>query len=646
MVVRKTESRIPGGFLNALFLSQDAISSDENYVLISYLSSPLRKGEKRNYIKNTYVVFVNTEHVDEPPEYHWKIEFFTGEDIAPFHTVEKSTVIGVFSIDTKEITELQEKEFLKLGISVGIDGTTTTLEMTQDIIGLYPGIETLIEDENDEGIAKGGNPYTSRLVANEYRDYIVNCAGLVNDEGELVGVPVNLLTAVIYLYLFYNPLELTQNEYELWEEYINDGNISNDLKRIPLGISQIKPHFLSMFLKKNDGTDRMITDLQVWDENSVSKEKYEKDVFTRFHDNASQNEKIDILNLLRFPKSSVYLCYSLLKNLKERHGTWKDFTPEEVLNDKKCVQTIVSEYENGPCVKISKLSAVGEKTFFTIGAPYIQSIAKSFKQYIIKIKDFDNVPQHLQQTVLDIIRDAFQDVRGVVFVYDQNQMKFQEELSFVSEPTFIGFGWASQVFVAAMQLMRLALPEGGCEPPFEDSPESLGSHIGNTAVHELAHLLGLSYAYEGANEGGHVPDTNNYMWDAPFHPDFRQGTRVNDGVFEYLVKEGDTLSSIVNRWKSGQLHPCARGFHGLSDQMVWEDPDNAEFGFIAHPTKSDAPGRIANDPNYIYPGERVSLKHHNFRTQEYRRYFPGWLGQKSFNNEQIRIMNEVVQERI
>jgi hypothetical protein len=47
-------------------------------------------------------------------------------------------------------------------------------------------------------------------------------------------------------------------------------------------------------------------------------------------------------------------------------------------------------------------------------------------------------------------------------------------------------------------------------------------------------------------------------------------------------------------------------------------------------------GRRANDPNWIYPGEKVALPNDSFRTQEYKHVIAGFLAPKSSTDAQIK----------
>jgi hypothetical protein len=106
------------------------------------------------------------------------------------------------------------------------------------------------------------------------------------------------------------------------------------------------------------------------------------------------------------------------------------------------------------------------------------------------------------------------------------------------------------------------------------------------------------------------------------------------------------MSGIVDRYRRGVLDTCRIGPTKLTYQMVWEHPANKQMGFVAHPTKSGKAGRRVNDPNWIYPGEKVGLINQNLRTQQYRQNFRGFLGTKTFTDQQVETMKDFIARRL
>ena len=75
MPVRPTENNIPNG-LTAEDLGQ--VKKNGDFILISYLTGPLRYEEDKKPIRNTYVVFDTRqpiENTSNPGDYKWKFTF-------------------------------------------------------------------------------------------------------------------------------------------------------------------------------------------------------------------------------------------------------------------------------------------------------------------------------------------------------------------------------------------------------------------------------------------------------------------------------------------------------------------------------------------------------------------------------------------
>jgi hypothetical protein len=199
----------------------------------------------------------------------------------------------------------------------------------------------------------------------------------------------------------------------------------------------------------------------------------------------------------------------------------------------------------------------------------------------------------------------------------------------------------STVYTRKMKMMRLMINATSCEPAFPETEESLGSMIANVTMHEMGHNLGLDTG--GYDDGGHTTDKANRMWDpsSMAEPDTHASP-----TFVYTVKKGDTMIGITHRYVAGTLDNCRIGWNGLTYKDVWSDPENKANGFVADPAKGGVRGRRANDPNWIYPGEKVALANNNLRTQAYKHRLPGYLGDKSFTSQQIDTIKQFIAQRL
>ncbi len=188
------------------------------------------------------------------------------------------------------------------------------------------------------------------------------------------------------------------------------------------------------------------------------------------------------------------------------------------------------------------------------------------------------------------------------------------------------------IYVGTMMAYRLEVSEGTCEKAFPEKEESLGSLIANTAIHEIAHMLGLNKG--GFDDGGHASDPDNMM-----HSPKPSSMKVFPS-FTYTVQRGDSLPTIIERFKNGSLDKCARGPSTLKLELVRDFEPNKAPGFIRDPAKGKG-------IDVIHPGEKVALPTHTLQPKEYRtRNFSWLLGDKSFTKEQKDRMKQFIASRL
>lgn len=431
MAIRILNQHIPGGFTheNASKLGEAFRTVDETeneYLLVSYLTSPLKKrndnfGENlldsKDYIRNTYVVFANTTAaipVPEPQVYRWNIEFYHDDNVYDLKP-EIFTENGEFRLDTShaDYIELQGLAITCVKIQVEIDGVSI-FDVEQSVEGIVASIEELFTGEENLRLAKGGNPYVSRYLANDYGQYFSDIKG-ANE----TTIPINMLASAVYI----TALNTNYYAYKFHEgEWLKP--LDSSMSSIPLGLLNIMPHVALMILSKLTGP--------VADRNAVfhtedeTQEQYYNRVFEWFAAPERENECIDIINRLRFPKSSFLLAMELLSLLINEHSDWGDLTKDQVKEEREVVEILISFLELGPYAEDIKPTKIGGAVFSKMFTPYMEAI----------VAEEDVIPYEIISTkVLDIrsgkpIKDA--RVRKLIIKSNDHVIGMEQEFTFDS----------------------------------------------------------------------------------------------------------------------------------------------------------------------------------------------------------------------
>ena len=439
MAIRNTESRMPEG-LEAQDLGQ-AVVKDGNYALVSYFTSPIALSTTI-----TYIVFVlNNATADT---YHWTFESI------PSSKIEESVpdpFDGLYRYTPKHLGTLKVK------VEVIANGEKkSVLELEQEIVPLDSDLESLLAGKGSiqnfnvsiSVGALGGNDRISREIVNNFRNYILDTAynfknyilPSSSSSPETSKIPPRFLAAIAYLAILRSKIKLFHREAVL-EKAANELNEDNPISFLfdPLGVCQIKPQVLAMAIKKPNITpEKTYTD---WIEIPAdgSKVRLTQTKIKSNFDNLEQNDKIDLFNLLRFPKSNIRMCEQLLFKLNERKlsdGTphrWGNLSREELLEkkNKTALEIIATEFFDGPTLapkptdppsdRQVKSTYIGRKVASIINTPFLSSLVYGTHELKGKVKDssgngIENAILRLYRTMVRISRDNYK-------VYEQNSTK-------------------------------------------------------------------------------------------------------------------------------------------------------------------------------------------------------------------------------
>jgi hypothetical protein len=372
MSVRKTESRLPLDYLRVPGSPTSPISADclgqasetsattGKYILISYLSSPIMANSR-----NDYVLFA-TEGANAD-KYLWTVEL---EEKGKIIT-DQPTDYGIFSwipIDSGEYTIT-----VKIQDGTDIKPKEATMHQTvlpnksdSDLIGLLKLL--LTPDAEEEGVttigaeplavavskiadqlAILGHSETAREILYDFWGYIFEGADATGPNG----IPPRFLAAILYDKIECRPKDFSTMRPELVATYVRSTQIDDAT------IDLIEPESFHFIIQLDNGlgvgqvkssTAAMILGIKPWVELSIDKEERIKQALKMDNDfkkDFTETQKIDIFNLLRFPKTNIAVTAALLARLKNRMHRWPAETQQQFLKDQNALQIISTEFNTG-----------------------------------------------------------------------------------------------------------------------------------------------------------------------------------------------------------------------------------------------------------------------------------------------------------
>ena len=335
MPVRKTESRLPEGFA-AADLGQTATAAGNNKIhIVSFFSSPVAL--RRTQV---YVVFVTDAAVaPQVGKYEWT--FANG---------------GTTTQQTDEgIAEFTPQNLGPLTVTVKVKGSGTTvlatLTLSQQVIPLNGALELLI-DQEDKNVPLAAHPETSRELLNDIRGYInVLLPGTAD---ELYNKTISSLAYARCLEpVGAGDLQLVQHRrHQVLERHagiLNSGKHKDFLSaaKSGFGICRTRPQLLAMFLKRPGATNPFI-DLVELPGAKPKRAAAEKAIAAAFNDatKVTEDHKIDLFNLLRFPKSHLTMVKLVIDGLQAKY--FATATVPLVLKEKKKAENLLTQFETGP----------------------------------------------------------------------------------------------------------------------------------------------------------------------------------------------------------------------------------------------------------------------------------------------------------
>lgn len=339
MAVRKTESTIPAGLTAPGDLGQ--VQTNPSATLVSFLSSPIVVGRVQNY-----VVFPAASIASTVATYRWTM------DVAGTVTNETSSVGIVEYTPSRQGSLSVRVELMNAG------GTAiTNLQLQQNVVQLNTQLEQLI-DQQEANVPRAAHPATSREALNDYRIYVDAIAPLATEP-----LLDKLILSIAYSAALQLPQLQRNNELESHAAIINNGNHPGFLQATQngIGICKVRPQLLAMFLAKPaGGTYIAFAELPA---DRRQRQTAVTAIETAFN-GLTEDEKTDLYNRLRFPKSNAAMCKLILEELKNRYFAGQTF--QQLLSDQTKTRQLITHFESGPWVPAAIRLAGTSQTIFQL----------------------------------------------------------------------------------------------------------------------------------------------------------------------------------------------------------------------------------------------------------------------------------------
>lgn len=321
MAVRKTEQRLPAGVTPA---ELGQAQGDARAALVSYHSSPTVVGRQQ-----TYVVFVlDTALQSSVASYHWDI----GSDT-------QQTDAGVLVYAPTAEGDID----VNVSLRDGADTELVRLSLHQEVVPLNPELETMIA-ASDQVAPVAADPETSRELVNDVRVYIDDLAPRSADPDSSLN---KLIFALAYAEaMAVPPADRTARTARMADALDQAAAASFvDQAEAGIGLCQLRPQVLGMFVSATPGgTDWLIAPREF-----PHDEDARATLQTALKNDLAQLDearRVDLFNLLRFPKSNLRMAIQLTQALMAQYLPG-DALPA-ILADETKAKTLIAQFQEGP----------------------------------------------------------------------------------------------------------------------------------------------------------------------------------------------------------------------------------------------------------------------------------------------------------
>jgi len=326
MSVRKTESRIPANF-QASDLGQASVAADGQSALISFVTTPLVVGRE-----NVYVAFVTDATLAASAEsFEWS---FVENGAAPqVQTTEHGEVFY-----TPTATGSVAVTVRVLGPS---DAELAKLSLDQEIVEVNAELEALIAEAQNQPGPGVANPDVARELINDHNPYYQNVAPQATEPGDA-------FQQFVFAIVFDGALQRTAADRkkhlaDLADSLNNGGADFATLAAKGAGVAGLHLPLLAMTLPSMLDFTELPEPI---DQRALADEQLRQSLAA-----LDEEKRIDLFNLVRFPKSNIAQSARILEALRDRYFAGTNFN--DVLTGMSGVraQFITRQFTEGPLIR-------------------------------------------------------------------------------------------------------------------------------------------------------------------------------------------------------------------------------------------------------------------------------------------------------
>jgi hypothetical protein len=321
MPIRKTEHRLPANF-TADDLGQ--AQADAGAVLVSYHPSPVVRDRRQ-----TYVAFVLDAAMQANVTSHrWQIgadTVVTEHGVLEYaHTVEGDAQVTVNLLD-------------------GANNVLKTLSMAQTVIALNVELEAMINTA-EEVAPTAADPETSRELVNDVRSYIDEVAPRSADSESSLN---KLLFAVAYAEAMRLPPMDRAAQIEKLATALDEGAAESfaDQAQKGMGLCQVRPAALGMSLSATPAGSDWLISRREFPHDPEARTAMQTELTSALAQ-LDEAKRMDLFNLLRFPKANLKMAALLLEALRNQYYPGQSLPT--ILADEDKTKTLISQFKEGP----------------------------------------------------------------------------------------------------------------------------------------------------------------------------------------------------------------------------------------------------------------------------------------------------------